>query len=612
MARYARLLFLLLILALFCAPLATHIYIGSYARFMADDFCFSATTHAYGVIRGALWWYLNWTGRYTSNLLDSFFGYLGPGITPYTTGVVVTTWFVVLSWLLAQIIPTHIEHGQSRIVPACLFAAMILFAVLDVIPLIGQSLYWAEAMRSVVPPLILGTGYMGLIGKAAGNKTRTGALSLISAFGLTFVAAGSQETYFAVQTSAIVIALLWVATGPKRKQYFPLLIAGLAGSLVGGLIVFVAPGNKFRQSAFPTPPGPPELLSISLRGLRDFFSVVVLEPPRLYTWVGVFICAFVAGVVMSRNTQPASQSLRRRLWSLLLLPLITLMLLVACWVPMAYGTSLLLHYRTYIVPVYVFVILTAFWSYVAGTVFAGMLRPFADRRLVSTVLPVVVFLGFGLYALQRARHEFALRATFADYARAWDERDRIIQTAKAQGATYAIVRPLHNSATIDEIELDPKITWLTKCVNGHYGISVVPQLGDLNGEPNGQAKQAEAEQLFQSIHPLPNARPAKLDEIYKTERGKVGFYDTDSTPDQIKSYYQSELARLGWKYIGEKKVEAMQRYSGGTQNLFCHGDIAASLFITADDEQRLGYTYSLALNWGMSSGYVWGKADCPQ
>jgi hypothetical protein len=609
MTRYSRLLFLLFILALFCAPLAMHIYLGSFGRFMADDFCFSATTHSYGIIRGAWWWYLNWTGRYSSNLLDSFFGYLSPSVIPYLTGIVVTTWFIVLSWTLAQIVPVHVERGGSRIVLPCLFAAMILFAVLDVIPLVGQSLYWAEAMRSVVPPLILGTGYIGLVVRGARNKIRIGARSVVVAILLPFVATGFQETYFAVQTSAIVIALLFVATGRNRKQYLPLLIAGLAGSFAGGLIDFVAPGNSVRQSAFPPPPAPPELLTISLRGLRDFFDVVVFSPPRIFTWIGIFICAFVAGLIMSSNTQA---SLRRRSWMLVLLPIITLVLLIACWVPMAYATSLLLHFRTYIIPVYVLVVLSACWAYVAGSTCARALFSSANLAPVSTVLAAVVFLAFGLLALERSRHMFELHTTFANYARAWDERDRIIKTAKAQGATYAIVRPLHNSATIDEIELDPRITWLTKCVDGHYGIAVVPQLGDLKGEPNGQAKQAEVEQHFQSIHPAPNSTPAPLNDVYHTERGRVGFYNTNSTADQIKTHYQTELARLGWKYIGEKKIEAAQRFTGGTQTLFCYGDVAANLFITGGDEQRLGYTYSLALNWGMSGGYVWNKVDCPQ
>lgn len=612
MARYSRLLFLLLILALFCAPLAMHIYLGSFGRYMADDFCFSATTQSYGILRGAWWWYLNWTGRYSSNLLDSFFGYLGPHVIPYLTGMVVTTWFIVLSWTLAQLLPAHVERGGSRIVLPCLFAAMILFAVLDVLPLIGQSLYWAEAMRSVVPPLILGTGFIGLVARGTTDKNKLGARSAIMAILLTFVAAGFQETYFAVQTSAILIAVLVGAIVPARKQSLPLLIAGLAASLAGGLIDFLAPGNGVRQSAFPPPPAPPELLTISLRGLRDFFAVVVFSSPRIFTWTGIFICAFVAGLVVSHNTQTTPTSLRRRIWVLLVLPIITFVLLIACWVPMAYATSLLLHFRTYIIPVYVLVVLSACWAYIAGITCARASFSSAKLAPVATVLAAVVFLGFGLLALEHSRRMFSLRGTFANYARAWDERDRIVQTAKAHGAAYAIVRPLHNSATIDEIELDPRITWLTKCVDGHYGIAVVPQLGDLNGEPNGQAKQAEVEQQFRSIRPVANTTPAPLNDVYHTERGRVGFYNTDATADQIKSHYKTELARLGWQYVGEKPIETNQRFSGGTQTLFCHGDIAANLFITGDDKQRLGYTYSLALNWGMSGGYVWNKVDCPQ
>ena len=609
MARYSRLLLLLLLLALFCAPLAIHIYLGSFSRLMADEFCMSATAHSYGIIRGALYWYFSWTGRFSANLLDNFFGYIGPSVIPYATGVAIITWLIVLTWTLAQLIPLQTERAP-KFVFACLFAAMILFAVLDVVPLVGQSLYWFEEMRNVVPPLMLGTAYIGLLARqATATHKESNFVPLAIAALLTFIATGFAETYFAAQTTAIVFGLLLVPAAANRKRCFWGLVAGLAGSLMGGLIVFVAPGNKFRRSPFPPPPGPPELLTIAFRGLRDFFSVVVFSPPRIFTWAGIFLCAFVTGLVMSHHTLRSSNLLRRHVWTLVLLPLVTLVLLIACWVPMAYGTSLLLHYRTFIIPVYVLVLLTAYWAYVAGRVCATV---FSNVRLMSTAVATIVFLAFALFALHTARKMFASRSSFASYAQAWDERDRTIKNAKAQGLTYVIVRPLHNSATIDEIELDPKVTWLTKCVQDHYGIAVVPQLGDLRGEPNGQTKQAELEQQFDRIQPVPGSTLAPLNEVYKTERGKVGFYNTDAPSDKIKSHYQTELARLGWKYIGEKKVETFQRFSGGTQTLFCHGDIGANLFITGDDKQRLGYTYSLALNWGMSSGYVWGKVDCPQ
>lgn len=131
-----RILFWLL-LALFCAPLVTHIYLGSYSRFIADDFCSSAVARSQGILRGSLYWYINWNGRFSANFLDSLFGYLGPAATPYATGLVVTVWFIVLAIAVVQI-------TEAGLLESCIIAAIVLFAALHVIPFVGQSLYWGR------------------------------------------------------------------------------------------------------------------------------------------------------------------------------------------------------------------------------------------------------------------------------------------------------------------------------------------------------------------------------------------------------------------------------------------------------------------------------------
>ena len=137
--RYSRWIFLFVLLALFCAPLVTHIYLGSYSRFLSDDFCSAAIARSHGIIGGANYWYLNWRGRFSANFLDSLFGYLGPAATPYATGMVVTAWFLVLATAVARLIPS-VEKREAPLLESCIIAAMILFTVLQVIPFIGQSL----------------------------------------------------------------------------------------------------------------------------------------------------------------------------------------------------------------------------------------------------------------------------------------------------------------------------------------------------------------------------------------------------------------------------------------------------------------------------------------
>ena len=594
-----RRVFLWLLLALFCAPLLIHSYLGSYSRFIADDFCSSAVARSQGIFRGAIYWYINWNGRFSANFLDSLFGYLGPVATPFATGLVITVWLVVLAIAVGQI-----KRG-AQLLENWIIAAMVLFAVLHVIPQVGQSLYWGQGMRSVVPPLILGTVFIALIAKRSRSQERAPLWLLIMAGLLTFIAVGFAETYFAVQTAAIVLALVIPAVfkiyAPANgRNYFLLLIAGLAGSLAGGLLMFVAPGNKFRQNPFPPPPAIPELLRISLRGMREFFELVVLAPGKWYIWVGLIFSGFIFGLQVFQRRESSE---RRDVWTLVWLPVVGFVLLLACWVPMAWGTSLTLGYRTFIIPAYVLVCLATCWAYIAGQ---------RCRSAFASFTPVVliVLLAFGILAANIGREMWQQRSAFAGYARRWDEREQIIERAKSQGLTYAVVPGQRNWAGLDEVEVDPKNTWLTKCMHDYYGINVIPELGDLNGEPDGAAKQAALVRQFDAIQKLPGSMPTELNQIYKTERGKIGFYNSEQSDDQIKLYYDKELARLGWKYIGEKKVEKFGKFSGGSQFLFCNGEVAATLFTTATDKAWLGYTYSLALNWGMSSGYVWGVVDC--
>lgn len=614
--RYSRRIFLFVLLALFCAPLVTHIYLGSYSRFLSDDFCSAAIARSHGIIGGANYWYLNWRGRFSANFLDSLFGYLGPAATPYATGMVVTAWFLVLATAVARLIPS-VEKREAPLLESCIIAAMILFTVLQVIPFIGQSLYWGEGMRTLVPPLILGTAYTALIANRSKLSTnRPGLLWVITAGLLTFLAAGFAETYFAVQTAALLFALLIPAAfrryaPPNKKNYFVLSIAGLIGSLAGGLVVFVAPGNNLRQGGF-TPPAVPELLSISFRGLGEFFELTVLSPGKWFIWVGLIFPGFIFGLQVFRQREESSVAPLRDVWALLWLPVVGFVLLLACWMPMAWATASTLNYRTMIIPAYLLVSLVVCWTYIAGKVCRGGYLLFAHRtQAVATVLPLVGLLTFGIFAAKITREMWQLRPAFIAYAQMWDERDQMVQRARSQGLPYAVVARLHNWAALEELEVDPNIIWLSKCVQDYYGIGVIPHLGDLYGEPDGAAKQAALEHQFDEIPKLPGSVPTELNEIYKTGgRGKIGFYKVELNNDQIQSYYVRELTQLGWQHVGEKKLELFHRLTGGTQDLFCSGPVAATLFTTGQDEARLGYTYSLALNWGMSSGFTIGKVDC--
>src|SRR5512142_1126962 len=78
------------------AVLLMHGYLGSYSRFMADDYCSAAESLRLGILRAAWFWYRTWTGRYSANVLDAIFGALGPGVTPVVTALVLALWLAAL------------------------------------------------------------------------------------------------------------------------------------------------------------------------------------------------------------------------------------------------------------------------------------------------------------------------------------------------------------------------------------------------------------------------------------------------------------------------------------------------------------------------------------
>ena len=71
-------------------------------------------------------------------------------------------------------------------------------------------------------------------------------------------------------------------------------------------------------------------------------ELVVLAPGKWYIWVGLIICGFIFGLQVF---QPRKGSARRDVWTLVYLPVVAFVLLLAVWVPMAWGTSLTLAYR---------------------------------------------------------------------------------------------------------------------------------------------------------------------------------------------------------------------------------------------------------------------------
>ncbi len=235
------------------AALAAHGYLGSYSRFMADDYCSASEANRLGIFRAAWYWYITWTGRYSANFADAVFGKLGPNFTPAVPSIVVLAWLGTLGITIYLLLPT--EDKRLRLLLTGALATTILFLTLTLTANIEQSLYWSQGMRSVVPPLILGSGYVALLRWFQARPRLTRSRLVWSAIGLllTYAAGGFSETYTVFQVAAFLLAiavLLMCRRYASNKDIFFFLASGSLGALLALITVVVAPGNPYRQAYF--------------------------------------------------------------------------------------------------------------------------------------------------------------------------------------------------------------------------------------------------------------------------------------------------------------------------------------------------------------------------
>jgi len=450
----------------YLSTLLLHADLGTYSRFIADDFCSAGITQRFGVLRSVWYWYLNWTGRYSASALDAVFGLLGPRVTPFVPVVVLMVWLAVLTYTA---IAFSDRFAQQNRVSSFILALSLLSVTLVVSPNVPQSLYWGQGMRSIVPPLILGAVYADLL-LAFTAKRRAGsryALWLVFDFLLALFTGGLNETFTALELSGLSFALIlavWKARSEAGRRAVHFLVAGVLGAGLAMLLVMSAPGNAFRQAFYPPPPGLAGMLNISGAGFLAFLGRSIGTPERWTALIGAVAVAAYMGL-RAPLTGPKS-------W------LAPVVLAIGCgfaflaFLPAAYGLSDAPPERTLMIPAHLLVATVLLASFIAGARIAVS----AERHRWRTGLEAGVLLlaaSSSLFAVAVSDQRLlASRASYAAYANHWEYSNAQILRARAVGADQILIQPMDNWAGLNEPNDNPKY-WVNVCYRQYYGIEVL-------------------------------------------------------------------------------------------------------------------------------------------
>jgi hypothetical protein len=85
-----------------------------------------------------------------------------------------------------------------------------------------------------------------------------------------------------------------------------------------------------------------------------------------------------------------------------------------------------------------------------------------------------------------------------------------------------------------------------------------------------------------------------------TQGTTANYYATRLSYDEIRAYYDLELANRGWKFYGESKLETWGKNLGESERIYCREPLAVSIYFTGKNETAFGFRYSVGVNWRLT------------
>lgn len=436
----------LVLIATLFAPLTAWGYISFSTRYWYDDFCYTAVINKLGFFESQVYWYRNWTGRYSLLFGNALLAYIGPRSASFVGTVLLAAWLAAATWASYQL--CSLLRSPLPLVSSLLLGEMIIFATLNSAPDIVASFYWQTGSLVYSLPLILLMLYLGAVLHVLRTKSQLGFSSpwVIAGALLTFAAGGCSEISGGIQIAglSLLIIVAWrYSSGQARRLLLLMAFAGLLGSVISFSILALAPGNAVRRAAFPQHP---QLIQALRSSLSYSLSFVERHTRRnrgttLVTVLFPFWLAFAMNLSPHWNVWPSPETNRKRLVTLLALwPLAVFLLLTVSFVPGFYLLSEALPPRAHLIPKFILITSTVFWVLVSGLTLVQVLKQQPAIRTTVLLLSSVIVLALALVSpLASARHTFSLRFKAGQSAAAWDVVDKDLRLAASQGVRDVVI-----------------------------------------------------------------------------------------------------------------------------------------------------------------------------
>jgi hypothetical protein len=447
--------------------LAFFAFTGSFARYWADDYCYTIVSRVHGLLGGMWAWYQASGNRFTTILLVGISEWFGPQAIRALPALVLAAWTAGW-WVFLTRAADALSWPVRQRWLALLSLAQVYFCVL-LAPDRLQTLYWRMGTLHYTFPLALLLFNLGWVAQRA-RKGSSLAFAIGSGL-LAFFAGGLSETFAALQTGLLGVLLLglWAARGRGSLGRAAGLTGGsLLGSLLAMGVMMLSPSNAWRLAALPPSPNLPTLLITSVRYATDFtwFSLRGQPLPLLVLAVIVSAAAFLGGGEIRLSP-------RAGLLGVILSLALGWVLVLCCIAPSAYAGLQYPAGRALMPARFAFLL---GWSGAAGCVGLALRSLAAENRFsVARGLAVLLLLAACAYPLRPLTLLRQEAGVLALKAGRWDARDAQIRADAAAGVRAIQIPQVDVVQGLEDFSPDRDF-WVNTCAAGYYQVESITAL----------------------------------------------------------------------------------------------------------------------------------------
>lgn len=467
---YAGLLILL-------AALAVYAYLGTFTRYMADDYCSAAALKNYGFLGAQTYWWENWSGRYSFSFMISLVELLGVGIVPILPALVTGLWLSSIIWASLPVLKNlQIAHSLAA---STFIASSVLWITYRSVDDYPQIVFWQTGILTYPVSLILFLLGTGIAIRRTNSPVKINWLELTGWFVFAFLGGGFSETGVFVQVVllAACLTLVWLLKIGQREILTPILISALCGSILSLLVISLSPGNQVRSGGFQNLPFLNQTLPASLAETLSFIPEFIRGHTTFFIF-GLFAGAFVVYFGVQEEIRTQNITIARNL------VLSLVFVEIGIWAAIAPAYLLrggMPPERVLLFAYFLIACLVVYWGSLCALFLMSNL-PHAtivfQRWTALGLLVLLIVLGVFPHIVSQLQ----LIPPLQEYSTFWDERHQSLVSASQAGEAVPEVKDVTRIVSLRKLRMKLWLTgdfetepnhWINRCAAQYYGVEQI-------------------------------------------------------------------------------------------------------------------------------------------